>query len=99
MLSDAYPAETLRDAGERLRQLRKEAGLTQTELASRVGMRQEALSRFESGHGPDFSAGRLLKLLHALGHGLDFVPLNRRPTLNDTLRERREGLNVGPHAR
>ena len=99
MLTDAYPTETLRDAGERLRQLRKEAGLTQTELANRVGMRQEALSRFESGHGTDFSAGRLLKLLHALGFGVDFVPLNRRPTLNDTLRERREGLNVGPRAR
>lgn len=99
MLIDAFPAETLRDAGTRLRQLRKQAGLTQVELASQVGMRQEALSRFESGRGPDFSAGRLLKLLHALGFGLDFVPLHRRPTLNDTLRERREGLNVGPHAR
>jgi HTH-type transcriptional regulator/antitoxin HipB len=99
MLTDAYPAEALRDAGTRLRQLRKQAGLTQVELASQVGMRQEALSRFESGRSADFSVGRLLKLLHALGFGLDFVPLNRRPTLNDTLRERREGLNVGPHAR
>lgn len=99
MLTDAYPAEPLRDAGQRLRELRKATGLTQTELANQVGMRQEALSRFESGHGRDFSASRLLKLLHALGFGLDFVPLNRRPTLNDTLRERREGRNVGPHAR
>lgn len=99
MLSNAYPLETLDDMGARFRQLRKNAGLTQTELAQQLGMRQEALSRFESGRGADFSAARLLKLLHALGFGLDFVPLDRRPTLNDTLRERRGGDNVGPQAR
>lgn len=99
MSSNAYPLETLDEAGAKFRELRKHAGLTQTELANQLGMRQEALSRFESGHSTDFSAAKLLRLLHALGHGLDFVPLDRRPTLNDTLRERREGRNVGPASR
>lgn len=99
MSPNAYPLETLDDLGARFRQLRKAAGLTQTELARQLGMRQEALSRFESGRGTDFSAARLLKLLHALGLGLDFVPLDRRPTLDDTLLERRRGDNVGPQAR
>ena len=90
---------TLPDVGRRFRVLRKAAGRTQTELASAVGMRQEALSRFESGAGTDFSLAKLLRLLQALELELDFRPVVRRPTLNDVLREVKKGHNSGPDAR
>jgi len=47
--------ETLPEMGQRFRQLREAAGKTQSQIASAVGMRQEALSRFECRRGTDFS--------------------------------------------
>ena len=80
--------KTLVDLGEDFQRLRREAGKTQNEVSECVGMRQEALSRFERGRGSDFSLGRLLQMAHALGYELEFVPLNKRPTLNDVFQER-----------
>lgn len=91
--------ETLPDVGQRFRALRKQAGKTQQEVASAVGMRQEALSRFESGSGADFSLAKLLRLLQALEMNLEFIPATRRPTLTAVLAERRNNSNVGPTAR
>ena len=54
-------------------------------VAEAVGMRQEALSRFESGASTDFSAVKLLRLLRFLGHEVQFTPLVRRPTLSAVL--------------
>jgi len=99
MPSDAYLMETLPDVGQRFRALRKQAGKTQQEVAAAVGMRQEALSRFESGNGTDFSLAKLLRLLQALEMNLEFVPSTRRPTLTSVLAERRNNSNVGPAAR
>lgn len=99
MPSDAYFMETLPNVGQRFRALRKQAGKTQQEVAAAVGMRQEALSRFESGNGADFSLAKLLRLLQALEMNLAFVPATRRPTLTSVLTERRNNSNVGPAAR
>lgn len=103
MTTSAYSAAgnlpTLPDVGHQFRALRKAAGKTQTEVASAVGMRQEALSRFESGNGTDFSLSRLLRLLQVLGYELDFKPAVRRPSLNELLDEVRRGVNTGPDAR
>lgn len=99
MSSDAYLMETLLDVGRRFRALRKRAGKTQQEVAAAVGMRQEALSRFESGNGADFSLAKLLRLLQALEMNLEFAPATRRPTLDTVLAERRNNGNVGPAAR
>ena len=99
MPPDAYLMETLPDVGQRFRALRKKAGKTQQEVAAAVGMRQEALSRFESGKGADFSLGKLLRLLQALEMNLEFAPAIRRPTLDTLLAERRNNSNVGPAAR
>jgi len=90
---------TLPEVGDQLRTLRKAAGKTQQQLASAVGMRQEALSRFESGRGADFSLAKLLRLLQVLGVELTFSPSTRRPTLTAVLQERRSNSNVGPGAR
>ena len=78
--------------------MRNAAGKTQVEVATAVGMRQEALSRFESGAGNDFSAAKLLQLLRVLGHQVQFTPLVRRPTLGDVLSEVKRGANTGPNA-
>ena len=100
MLPNTYlTIETLPDVGHRFRLLRERAGKTQSEVADAVGMRQEALSRFESGRGADFSLTKLLRLLQALGVELDFVSAMRRPTLSSILEERRHNANVGPDSR
>ncbi len=79
--------------------MRKAAGKTQVEVASAVGMRQEALSRFESGAGTDFSAAKLLRLLRVLGHEVQFAPVVRRPTLDEVLDDVKRGANTGPSSR
>ena len=93
------PADNLPVLGRQFRALRKAAGKTQVEVATAVGMRQEALSRFESGAGSDFSAVKLLRLLRMLGHEVQFTPLVRRPTLDEVLRDVKQGANTGPSAR
>ncbi|MES2321875.1 MAG: helix-turn-helix transcriptional regulator [Pseudomonadota bacterium] len=99
MSFDAYSLHTLPDLGAHYRVLRKNAGKTQREVAAAVGMRQEALSRFESGRGNDFSLTKLLRLLQVLDMELDFKAATRRPTLSDVLQERRSIANTGPDAR
>lgn len=89
---------TLPEVGQRFQALRKAAGKTQTEVATAVGMRQEALSRFESGRGADFSLSKPLRLLQVLERQLDFKPVMRRPALDEVLLEVREGRNTGPNA-
>jgi transcriptional regulator with XRE-family HTH domain len=91
--------ETLPEVGERFRQLREAAGKTQSQIASAVGMRQEALSRFECGRGTDFSLTKLLRLLTVLDTELSFVSVTRRPNLEQILEERLRNANVGPNSR
>lgn len=90
---------TLSDMGQELRKARKSVRLTQQQLAERTGTYQEALSRFESGRGNDFSLAKLLRLANALGYELKLTPLERKRTLHDVLEERRTGTNVGPDSR
>jgi len=103
MTSDAYslqePNDNLPALGRRIRALRKAQGKTQLEVAKALGMRQEALSRFESGASNDFSTVKLLRLLRFLGHEAQFTPLVRRPTLAAVLDEVKRGANTGPSAR
>ena len=98
MSLNAYSTATLPDVGQHFRTLRKQLGKTQEEVATAVGMRQEALSRFESGKGADFSLSKLLRLLQVLEMNLEFTPSTRRPTLTSVLAERRNNSNVGPTA-
>ena len=91
--------ETLPEIGQRFRQLREAAGKTQLQIASAVGMREEALSRLECGRGTDFSVVKLLRILTVLDAELDFVSVTRRPTLEKILEERLRNANVGPNSR
>ncbi len=70
--------------------MRRDAGLTQTALAGRAGLRQDALSRFEQGRSNDFSLAKLLRLGLAIGYDLKFAPADERPTLEEVLKERQK---------
>ena len=87
---------TVANMGLKLRDARKTAALTQEQLATRVGTVQEVLSRFERGHGNDFSLAKFLRLAQALGYNVELVPVSSKPTLREVLDERRRGANVGP---
>lgn len=50
--------------GDKVKQLRLESNLTQTELAEMIGTSQEQISRFEKGQEPQFQT--LKKLAKAL---------------------------------
>lgn len=91
--------KTLPDLGAEYQALRKQAGKTQQEVAMAVGLRQEALSRFERGRGSDFSLAKMLRLAHFLGFDLNFVSDRQRPTLDDVLQERKAQSNTGPASR
>ena len=58
-----YNAEGL---GEAIRHFREQAGMTQTELAELVGIRQSYLSELENGHLNE-QTRRLIALFRALG--------------------------------
>ncbi|CCJ59159.1 Putative transcriptional regulator, partial [Bordetella bronchiseptica MO149] len=92
-LTAYFSMKTLPDVGARFRTLRKQARKTQRELAAATGMRQEAISRFETGSASDFSLNKLLTLLQALDLEFEFKPAVRRPDLDDLLAERRARLD------
>lgn len=63
--------------GERIRRLRMERGLSQPELAERLGVRYQQFQKYESGANR-ISAGRLFELAQIMGVGLPwfYVGLN-----------------------
>ena len=64
--SDLYS----RLVGERLRDARKAMGLTQREVAERLGIGPSAVARIETGR-ENLTIGRLARVAGALGVGLD----------------------------
>jgi len=64
--------------GERLRRLRKERKLTQSDLARQIGIQQSDLSRMEQGEYR-VSLDNLFKLLAVLGMGIAEFFGNARP--------------------
>ena len=57
---------TAASIGPAIRHYRKEAGLTQAELAERVGLTREYLSRLEKGHESE-QVRRIVAVLRELG--------------------------------
>lgn len=60
----------------RLAEHRRSRGLSQTEIAARMGTSQSAVARLEAGHG-DVRMSTLQRYTHALGHMMRFgvIPL------------------------
>ncbi len=56
-----------------LRDLRKQKGLTQTELGRKVGLDQKKVSLMENGN-PNMRVDSLFRLLSALDHGVVVAP-------------------------
>jgi DNA-binding Xre family transcriptional regulator len=63
--------------GVQVAKLRGEAGLTQTQLAAKVGMSAPNISRIESSAAPNLTLGTLVKLFGALDHELSVTPRPR----------------------
>lgn len=80
----------LADVAEQLRQARRDAGLSQDELAQRAGVTRSTVSRMENLAKGDMSVAVLLRLLEAAGYELRVVKRGHRRTLEDVLAEQRE---------
>ena len=74
----AYAARSPKQMGSLIQRARRQRGLTQTELANLSGLRQELISKIESGHD-----GTKLSSLYTLFAALDLELLvdnrSRRP--------------------
>jgi UDP-N-acetylglucosamine 1-carboxyvinyltransferase len=84
------------DLGEVIRDARRWAGLSQTELASALGTTQSVVSRWERGHDTP-RADTLVAILRACGYEADLV---MRPSDTGVDRAQiREMLRMSPEAR
>jgi len=82
---------TLADMAEQLKLARRQAGLSQVELAERAGVSRTTLARMETLARGDMSVSVLLKLLEAAGYDVKVVKVGHQRTLEDVLAEQRQG--------
>jgi len=82
---------TLSEVAEQLKQARKEAGLSQAELADRAGLNRLTVGRIENLANGDMSVLALVRLLAAAGYDLKVVKAGHSRTLEDILAEQRSG--------
>jgi transcriptional regulator with XRE-family HTH domain len=82
---------TLSEVAEQLKQARKEAGLSQAELADRAGLNRLTVGRMENLANGDMSVSALVGLLAAAGYDLKVVKAGHSRTLEDILAEQRSG--------
>lgn len=80
---------TLADVAEALKAARREAGLSQEELAQRAGVARTTVARMETLARGDMSVSALVRLLEAAGHDLKAVKHGHGRTLDDILAEQR----------
>lgn len=82
---------TLFDIADMLKTARREAGLSQNELARSAGVARTTVARMETLARGDMSVSVLLRLLEAAGHDLKLVRRGHQRTIDDILAEQREG--------
>ena len=82
---------TLSEVAEQLKQARKEAGLSQAELADRAGLNRLTVGRMENLANGDMSVSALVRLLASAGYDLKVVKAGHSRTLDDILAEQRLG--------
>jgi len=80
---------TLADVAEQLKAARRQAGLTQQQLAERAGLNRLTVGRMENLTHGDMSVAALLRLLEAAGFELKVVKVGHARTLEDILEEQR----------
>jgi transcriptional regulator with XRE-family HTH domain len=82
---------TLSDVAEQLKSARRQAGVTQQQLAERAGLNRLTVGRMENLTHGDMSVAALLRLLEAAGFDLKIVKAGHTRTLEDILAEQRRG--------
>lgn len=82
---------TLSDIAEMLRGARRDAGLSQEELAQRAGVARTTVARMENLSKGDMSVSALVRLLEAAGYNLKPVKAGHMRTVEDILAEQRQG--------
>lgn len=87
-MSAEFPVRTTEQLPGLLQAFRKEVGLSQAEVALRMGISQQTFSALER-NADRVSAGRLLKLLGVLG--VDLVLRKPAPPSEKSLRKQSEG--------
>lgn len=86
----------LADVADLLKTARKEAGLTQAELAARAHVSRTTLARMETVAKGDMSVLALVRLLAAAGYDLKAVKAGHARTLEDVLAEQRSAGGARP---
>ncbi|WP_415035912.1 helix-turn-helix domain-containing protein [Azonexus sp.] len=81
---------TLSDVAEMLKSARREARLSQNELAQRAGVSRTTVARMETLAKGDMSVSALIRLLEAAGYDLKLVKPGHVRTLEDILTEQRQ---------
>jgi transcriptional regulator with XRE-family HTH domain len=82
---------TLADVAEQLKEARRQAGLTQQQLAERAGLNRVTVGRMENLANNDMSVAALVRLLEAAGFDVKVVKAGHSRTLEDILAEQRSG--------
>jgi transcriptional regulator with XRE-family HTH domain len=80
---------TLTELGPLLREARRAANLSQTQLAQPLGMSRATISAIESGRCEEIGFAKLAALLELVGMEVIVTPRKRRPTIDDLRAERR----------
>lgn len=80
---------SLMHIGSLLKQARRDAGLSQAQLAQPLGMSRATISAIESGRCEEIGFQKLAALLETVGLEITVAPRKRRPTLDDLRAERR----------
>jgi DNA-binding XRE family transcriptional regulator len=80
---------TLTDLGPLLKQARREARLSQEQLAKPLGMSRATISALESGRCEELGFAKLVALLDMVGLEIVVAPRKGRPTVDDLRAERR----------
>jgi HTH-type transcriptional regulator/antitoxin HipB len=83
------PAVTLQELGPLLKSARKQAGLSQAQLAQPLGMSRATISALEGGRCEEIGIAKLAALFDLLGLDITVGPRKSRPTLDDLRAERR----------
>jgi len=83
--------QTVLELGAAVATRRRNLGLKQGDVATRAGIAQEVLSRFERGKLAEFGSRKLLAVLAALGMEVQFAEIGASGSLDELRRERGGG--------
>lgn len=85
---------TLVDVADMLKEARRDAELSQAELARRAAVARTTVARMETLAKGDMSVSALVRLLEAAGYDLKAVKHGHTRTLEDILAEQRQGTDT-----